>query len=197
MTALVVGFDLDMTLVDSQAGIVACMHHAVDLHGGSATDEQLWPLIGAPLRDNLAQFLPAEKVDAAAADYRAAYLTDAVPITTVMPGAADLIGAIHDRGGRVAVVSAKIESAIHAVLAHVGLHPDEVVGGLFAEGKATALTEHGATAYVGDHAGDMRAARAAGIPGIGVTTGPHDEATLREAGASVVVPALDRVLAEL
>ncbi|KNX39134.1 hypothetical protein VV01_02425 [Luteipulveratus halotolerans] len=183
-----------MTLVDSRAGIVACMHHALALHGGCATDADLWPLIGAPLHDNLAQFLPADQVDAAAADYRAAYLTDAVPITTAMPGAADLIAAIHRRGGRVVVVSAKVEPAIHAVLDHVGLRPDEVVGSLFAEGKATALVEHGATAYVGDHAGDMRAARAAGIPGIGVTTGPHDGATLRAAGASAVVSSLDQVL---
>ncbi|MDE9365046.1 HAD family hydrolase [Luteipulveratus sp. YIM 133132] len=193
----VVGFDLDMTLVDSRAGIVACMHHALELHGGSASDEQLAPLIGAPLRDNLALFLPDDRVEAAMADYRSSYLVDAVPVTTAMPGAAELLDAIRERGGRVVVVSAKVEPAIHAVLEHVGLRPDAVAGDLFAEGKASALREHGATTYVGDHTGDMRAARAAGVPGIGVTTGPHDEQALREAGASVVVAGLGEVLAQL
>ncbi|AKU17964.1 HAD family hydrolase [Luteipulveratus mongoliensis] len=192
---LVVGFDLDMTLVDSRAGIVACMHHALGKHGGSATDEELWPLIGAPLYDNLALFLPEEKVEAAAQDYRAAYLIDAVDMTTAMPGSHDLLAAIHERGGRVVVVSAKVQTAITAVLDHVGLSPDEVVGDLFAEAKARGLQEHGATAYVGDHAGDMRAARTAQVPGIGVTTGPHDAATLREAGATYVVDGLADVLA--
>lgn len=183
----VVGFDLDMTLVDSRQGIVDCMHHALAAHGGSATDEQLWPLIGAPLLDNLGHFLPPEKVEAAAATYRASYLIDAVPVTTALPGAHEILAAIRAAGGRSIVVSAKVEPAIHAVLDHVGLVADEVVGDLFAEAKATALREHGATVYVGDHAGDMRAARAAGALGIGVTTGPHDAATLAEAGADHVV----------
>ena len=49
---------------------------------------------------------------------------------------------------------------------------DEVAGDLFAEGKAAALTEHGAHLYVGDHVADMVAARTAGVPGLGVATGP-------------------------
>nr|BFE77109.1 hypothetical protein GCM10020092_104100 [Actinoplanes digitatis] len=61
---------------------------------------------------------------------------------------------------------------------------DEVVGDLFAEGKAAALTEHGVRWYVGDHVADMVAACTAGVPGIGVTTGPCDEDELRRAGAS-------------
>jgi phosphoglycolate phosphatase len=41
--------------------------------------------------------------------------------------------------------------------------------------------------FVGDHVGDMVAATAAGIPGIGVTTGPCSAAELTEAGATYVL----------
>jgi phosphoglycolate phosphatase len=67
---------------------------------------------------------------------------------------------------------------------------DVVAGDLFAEGKATALTEHGAVLYVGDHVADMVAAATAGVPGIGVATGPCSVAQLREAGATHVLGAL-------
>ncbi len=187
---LVVGFDLDMTLVDSRTGIVDCMQLVLRSRGRSIEEARLWPLIGAPLEANLAQFLAPEEVAAAAQDYREAYLESAVQVTTVMPGASDLVDRIHADGGRVLVVSAKTPVAVTAVLEHVGLHVDVVVGGVFAHDKAVPLREHAALLYVGDHQGDMQAARAARAYGVGVTTGPHDEAMLRTAGADAVVPDL-------
>lgn len=187
---LVVGFDLDMTLVDSRRGIVECMQLVLRGQGHDVDEEQLWPLIGAPLEDNLAVFLPGEQVPAAAESYRAAYLQQAVQVTTALPGAVALVDRIHADGGRVLVVSAKAPAAVQAVLAHVGLRPDVVVGGVFSHDKAVPLREHGALLYVGDHQGDMYAARTASAYAIGVTTGPHDEALLRAAGADAVVPDL-------
>jgi phosphoglycolate phosphatase len=54
--------------------------------------------------------------------------------------------------------------------------------------------------YVGDHVADMVAARAAGIPGIGVATGPCSADELRAAGAAYVLKdlvALPAVLREI
>ncbi|XAS76350.1 HAD family hydrolase [Dermatophilaceae bacterium Sec6.4] len=184
---LVVGFDLDMTLVDSRQGIVDCMQQVLSERDRQVDESQLWPLIGTPLEANLALFLPVEQVQAAAQDYRTAYLQRAVQVTTALPGAAPLLDQIHRDGGRVLVVSAKTPAAVHAVLAHVGLRPDVVVGGVFARDKAAPLLEHSAQFYVGDHEGDMYAARSAGAYAVGVTTGPHDARTLRAAGADDVV----------
>ncbi|MBO1753625.1 HAD family hydrolase [Allobranchiibius sp. CTAmp26] len=189
----VVGFDLDMTLVDSRQGIVECMQQVLSARGVTARDEQLWPLIGAPLEANLGHFLPDEQVHGAADDYRSAYLRHAVRLTTALPGAGELVDLIHADGGRVLVVSAKAPAAVHAVLDQVGLRPDVVVGAVFAEDKAVPLRAHAARMYVGDHQGDMYAARAASAYAVGVTTGPHDEAMLREAGADAVVPDLVRL----
>lgn len=188
--ALIVGFDLDMTLVDSRQGIVECMQQVLSQRGQQVDEALLWPLIGAPLEANLAQFLPADQVPTAADDYRAVYLRHAVQLTTALPGASELLDRIHRDGGRVLVVSAKSPAAVRAVLAHVGLQPDVVVGGVFAHDKAVPLLAHSAQIYVGDHEGDMYAARAASAYAVGVTTGPHDEATLSKAGADVVVPDL-------
>lgn len=187
---LVVGFDLDMTLVDSRQGIVQCMQRVLSSRGSDVGEARLWPLIGSPLEANLAHFLPAAQVDAAADDYRTAYLQYAVQVTTALPGAAEVIDRIHADAGRVLVVSAKSPTAIHAVLDHLSLRPDVVVGAVFAHDKAVPLRENGAQIYVGDHQGDMYAARAASAYAVGVTTGPHDEAMLREAGADAVVPDL-------
>lgn len=194
---LVVGFDLDMTLVDSRQGIVDCMQRVLEARGVTATEDELWPLIGAPLLDNLALFLPDDQVHGAAADYRAAYLLHAIEVTVLLPGARDLVDAIHEAGGTVLVVSAKNPTAVQAVLEHVGIVPDVVVGDLFAHDKAGPLREHGATAYVGDHRGDMQAARAAGVRGIGVATGPIDPDGLREAGADLVVDELAELIPRL
>jgi phosphoglycolate phosphatase len=75
-------------------------------------------------------------------------------------------------------------------LRHLGLVADELRGLAWANGKADALRTTGAVAYVGDHVADMSAARAAGVFGIGVTTGPCSAAQLVEAGADVVLPDL-------
>jgi phosphoglycolate phosphatase len=82
-------------------------------------------------------------------------------------------------------------------LDHLGLEVDELAGDLFAEQKATALREHGATHYVGDHVADMVAAAAAGVPGIGVATGPCSRDELRSAGAEVVLDRLTEFPAAL
>ena len=104
-----------------------------------------------------------------------------------LPGAREALDAVRARGGRVLVVTSKIGRLARLHLDHLGLAVDELAGDLFAEEKATALREHGATHYVGDHVADMVAAGAAGVPGIGVATGPCSPEELRAAGAEVVL----------
>lgn len=188
--SLVVGFDLDMTLVDSRAGIVACMQQVLGDRGVQASDADLWPFIGAPLEDNLAHFLPAGQVTAAVAAYRALYPQLAVPMTTALPGAHEAFAAIRAAGGRAMVVSAKYEPAVHAVLDQVRLPADIVVGEAFGPGKAVPIREHRAAVFVGDHTGDMVGAVLGGAFALGVLTGPHDEQMLRDAGAADVLPDL-------
>ncbi|MER5885122.1 HAD family hydrolase [Streptomyces sp. NPDC001941] len=186
-TTPVIGFDLDMTLIDSRPGIHACFV-ALSAETGVPVDADLAVTrLGPPLEQELAHWFPAEEVAATAERYRAMYPEYAIEPSPAMPGAKDAIQAVRDAGGRALVVTAKHgpNAALH--LKHLGIEPDALVGSLWAEGKAEALREHGAGVYVGDHTGDVRGARAAGALSVGVTTGPCDAAELRAAGADVVL----------
>lgn len=188
----VVGFDLDMTLVDSAAGIAATLRAALAEVGRTVTDEQVWPTIGISLESALTGMLPDVDAVAVTRRYRELYPMLGIAPITLLPGAAEAFRAVRAAGGRVLVVSAKIESAVRTVLAHVGLAgpdlgPDLVAGGLFGSAKGGVLAEQRADVYVGDHPGDVVAARAGGAAAVAVATGPHTAQQLRDAGADVVL----------
>jgi phosphoglycolate phosphatase len=104
-----------------------------------------------------------------------------------MPGAREAVEAVHAAGGRAVVVTAKWEPNAKLHLKHLRIDADAVVGNLWAEQKAEALREHGASVYVGDHTGDVRGARTADAYAVAVATGPCDATELRAAGADVVL----------
>lgn len=185
-----VGFDLDMTLIDSRPGIHAA-YRALTARTGVFVDADLAVTrLGPPLRAELRHWFPAEAVEEAVTTYRALYPEYAITPTVPTPGAIDALDAVRESGLRVVVVTSKLGRLAALHLDHLGMTADELAGDLFAEGKATALTEHDVRWYVGDHVADMAAARAAGVPGIGVTTGPCDADELRAAGATHVLPDL-------
>ncbi|MFD7548447.1 HAD family hydrolase [Streptomyces sp. NPDC059578] len=187
---LVVGFDLDMTLIDSRPGIKAC-YDALAAETGVAIDTALVvSRLGPPLVEELANWFPAQRVPEIADRYRAMYPQWAIEPTLAMHGARSAIDAVRAAGGRAVVVTAKWEPNAVLHLRHLGIEADAVIGDLWAEGKARALREHGAAVYVGDHVGDVRGARAAGAVSVGVATGPCSMAELRDAGADAVLPDL-------
>ncbi|MGC1213948.1 MAG: HAD hydrolase-like protein [Micromonospora sp.] len=187
MPPLMVGFDLDMTLVDSRPGIAAAYRALTARTGVHVDADAAVSRLGPPLRVEIARWFPPEQVEEAVLAYRELYPAYAITPTVPMPGALAALEAVHARGGRVMVVTSKIGRLAKLHLDHLGLAVDELVGDLFAEEKATALREHGATLYVGDHVADMAAAEAAGIPGVGVATGPCSRDELADAGADLVL----------
>lgn len=185
--SLVVGFDLDMTLVDSRPGIAAAFRELSARTGVYVDAEAAVARLGPPLRQELRLWFPPEQVEEAVDGYRALYPEYAIAPSVLLPGAAEAVKTVRALGGKVVVVTSKLGRLARLHLDHLGLPVDEVAGDLFAEGKATALTEHGVLLYVGDHVADMVAARTAAIPGLGVTTGPCSADELWAAGASEVL----------
>jgi uncharacterized protein len=185
----VVGFDLDMTLVDSRERIVACLTATLTAHGVEPDPAAVWRHVGLPLETTLASLAPSHDVPALAADYRARHDRPDAPEVLTLDGARQALAAVRDAGGRTLVVSAKVQHALEKVLTDTGLADlvDHAAGGHFAEAKGTVLAEHGATAYVGDHPGDVRAARAAGATAVAVATGPHTAAELATTAPDVVL----------
>jgi phosphoglycolate phosphatase len=183
-----VGFDLDMTLIDSRPGIKAAFE-ALSATTGVYVDADLAVTrLGPPLVEELAHWFPAGDIEAVAETYRKdIYPVYAIAPTLAMPGAREAVEAIRRAGGRAVVVTAKYRGNAVRHLEHLDIVADAVVGDLWAEGKGAALVEYGAEVYVGDHTGDVRGARTAGALSVGVATGPVDADGLRAAGADVVL----------
>jgi phosphoglycolate phosphatase len=198
MTALIdpaptgptVGFDLDMTLIDSRPGIRATWVALSERTGLYIDADLVVTRLGPPLVDELANWCPPERIPEMVELFREMYPTYAIEPTPCLPGVHEAMDAVHAAGGRTMVVTAKYEPNAKLHLAHLGIDADVVAGNLWAEGKAEALREHGASVYVGDHTGDVRGARTADAFSVGVTTGPCDADELRAAGADVVLPDL-------
>jgi phosphoglycolate phosphatase len=186
-TPFTVGFDLDMTLIDSRPGIHAC-YEALSARTGTYIDcDLVITRLGPPLEDELVNWFPADEVVTVADVYREMYPTYAIAATPAMPGAREAVAAVQAAGGRAVVVTAKWEPNAKLHLKHLRIDADAVVGNLWAEQKAQALREHGASVYVGDHTGDVRGAHTADAYSVAVPTGPCDATELRAAGADVVL----------
>ncbi|MED7949631.1 HAD family hydrolase [Streptomyces sp. BE303] len=184
---LTVGFDLDMTLLDTRPGIRAT-YLALSAETDTYIDADLVVTrLGPPLLDELRNWFPEEGLDAVADRYRTLYRDHAFAQTVALPGAHAAVDAVRSYGGRVAVITGKYEPNARLHLDHAGLHADALVGDLWAETKGDALREHGAGVYVGDHLGDIRGARHADAVAVGVATGPYSAAELLAAGADVVL----------
>ncbi|MFE4371518.1 HAD family hydrolase [Streptomyces sp. NPDC056835] len=184
---LTVGFDLDMTLIDSRPGIRA-VYQALSEETGVPIDADLAVTrLGPPLEQELAHWFPEERVAEVADRYREIYPTYAIPPTREMPGARESVTAVQELGGRAIVITAKHQPNAELHLTHLGIEPDVVVGWLWAEAKGEALREYDASVFVGDHIGDVRGARTAEALSVAVPTGPCDEQALRAAGAEVIL----------
>ncbi|MGK5531813.1 HAD family hydrolase [Streptomyces sp. URMC 129] len=185
-----VGFDLDMTLIDSRPGIRAA-YRALSAETGVFVDADLAVTrLGPPLEEELAHWFPAADIPAVGERYRELYVTHAIRAIEAMPGAREAIAAVRGHGGRAIIVTAKYQPNAKLHVEHLGLAPDAVIGSLWAEAKAEALRAHDAAVYVGDHTGDVRGAHAAGALSVAVPTGPCAAEELRAAGADVVLPDL-------
>lgn len=190
LAPLTVGFDLDMTLIDSRPGI-RTTYEALSAETGVFIDAALAvSRLGPPLETELAYWFPPERIPAVGERYRELYREHAIAPTRALPGAAEAVAAVHAAGGRVVVVTAKHEDNAALHLDRLDIRPDELVGRLWAAEKATALRASGARVYVGDHLGDVQGARAAGALSVAVVTGPCSAAQLSAAGADVVLPDL-------
>ena len=190
MAAAPVGFDLDMTLIDSRRAILASFDRVAAQTGVPIDPEEVDKRLGIKLEDELAYWFPADRIGDATRVYREHYLRLAGPLTTVLPGARESMAAVRAAGARVLVVTAKIERSARLSLEGAGLCPDALFADVHGPEKAAVLRAEGAGVYVGDTPADMAAAVAAGARPVGVATGSFTAAELRSAGAAQVLGSL-------
>jgi phosphoglycolate phosphatase len=187
LSPFVVGFDLDMTLIDSRPGIAAAYRALSAATGVWVDADEAVTRLGPPLEQEMARWFPPDRVAGAVARYRELYPVHAITPSRLLPGAAGAVAAVHEQGGEVVVITAKRADLARLHLDHLGLKVDRIEGLAWAQGKARVLRAVRADCYAGDHVADMAAAVSAGVPGVGVSTGPCSAAELTDAGASIVL----------
>ena len=101
----VVGFDLDMTLVDSHVAITSSLDHVCRSYGVRHSAAELGARVGLPLAEVLDDLVPGVDVDEAARRYRDFYMRTALSTTTVMTGAASALTQVNATGGTTASIS--------------------------------------------------------------------------------------------
>ena len=190
MSQAPVGFDLDMTLIDSSRAILASFAGVAADTGVAINPADVLSRLGIKLEDELAHWFPPGEIENAMRLYRTHYLRLLGPLTTRLPGAAEALAAVRAAGARAVVITAKPEVTARLSLDSVGLAADEIFADAHGPEKAAVLAALGAAAYVGDTPADMLAAVTAGARPVGVATGSFGADALRAAGAADVLPSL-------
>jgi phosphoglycolate phosphatase-like HAD superfamily hydrolase len=185
--SLVVGFDLDMTLIDPRRSVRSALATLSEETGAAIDVELVVESLGPPLEVALSPWFEGDELERACWRYRDIHGTLLADHTDPMPGAIEAVSAVGDLGGRVIVITAKYEPHARASLEAVGIAVDAVIGWKYGAEKGGALRDHRATVYVGDHTADILAAQVGGAISVAVATGGTSPSALAEAGADLVL----------
>jgi pyrophosphatase PpaX len=180
----VVLFDLDGTVIDSGAIILASMRHAAkEVLGVEPDDAELMAAVGGPGLEAQMHALAPDRVEELVTVYRAHNepLHDGLACCA---GIDDVLVTLKEEGRRLGIVTAKRRATVELAFAQVPLEHlfETVVGGdeterhkpdpeplLLALERLDARPED--AAYVGDAPFDIKAAKAAALFSVGVTWG--------------------------
>ncbi len=190
---LVVGFDLDMTLIDTRPGFGACLTVLGEETGVDFDVAGMVEKLGPPLDMMLAPYFPdadQAHLDRLIDRFRELYPDIVVPRTEAFPGAHEALAAVRSQGGSTLVITGKYGPNARLHTDALGFDVDHIIGSVWGPGKGPVLAEHGASVYVGDHVHDVEGALAAGVHSVSVLTGGCVEAELVAAGTDTVLPDL-------
>jgi phosphoglycolate phosphatase len=203
-------FDLDGTLIDHFEAIHRT-HVETMTHFGlpAPTMSQVRSAVGGGLEVAVARLFGQEHaglVDRAIPFYRTCWPKYVLTGVKALPGAVDLLTALNARSVTCAVFTNKLGPSAREVCAHLGM--TSRLQGIFGatdtpwlkpevEFSAHVMRALGAeaatTLFVGDSPYDIQTAHNAGFPAWCVTTGTHNSAELRAAGAAEIFPDLPAV----
>ncbi|WP_312856277.1 HAD family hydrolase [Nocardioides pelophilus] len=182
-----VGFDLDMTLIDTVPGFREVLRALSGELGVELPIEELTAKLGPPLDLMLQPHLAEDAIAPAVDRFRALYPDHAIGSVAAMAGAHEAIAAVRRHGGRVVVVTGKYTPNAQLHVDHLALDVDHLEGKVWGIGKADVLRREGVSVYVGDHVHDVEGALAAEALSVSVLTGGCTRAELYDAGTHVVL----------
>lgn len=194
-------FDLDGTLIDSDAAIVWCVNELLSKHGFlPAPPKSIVPLIGIGLTSLLSNFL--DEPEKYVPEYRALYREGFSDRTIVYPGAVELLRDLRKRGIKTAIVTNRNVDLARDIIKAKGLW--EYFDALVGENGNIALkpepvmifeachrlnADPGKALMVGDTDIDVQTGRAAGCRTVFFTRGRLND----ENSADFVVSTLSEI----
>ena len=212
MSLRLVIFDVDGTLVDSQAHIVASMKGAFEAHGMEMPSRsEVLSIVGLSLPEAFARLVP-ERLDLAKSlsdAYKDTFAglrmaEDVAAQSPLFPGAVEALRALAARDDvLMGVATGKSKRGLdHLMEVHgwTGLfqtvqvadfHPSKPHPSMVETCLAETGVEATRAVMVGDTSYDMEMGRAAGVHAIGVGWGYHPEPALKAAGAACVLERFD------
>ncbi|QPH52509.1 HAD-IA family hydrolase [Pontivivens ytuae] len=204
-------FDMDGTLLDSQALIVGAMQAAFSAEGLAVPDRpRILSIVGLSLPVAMSRLAPQHDAEALSAAYRSAFVQmraemggeAAVPL---YPGAVEALTALDTAGWLMGVATGKAKRGVdHVFAAHpighhfmtvqtADLHPSKPHPSMVETALAEAGVEARDAVMIGDTTFDIEMGRAAGVRCIGVSWGYHAVTALHDAGAHHVISHFDEL----
>ncbi len=194
-------FDVDGTLVDSQADIIAAMNATFEIEGlPPPAPPAIIAIVGLSLEVAIARLhpsLPDTQLDRMVQGYKDAYiaLRGSSPVeqtSPLYPQAREVLLALHAQPATLlAVATGKSRRGLDKLLEGHGLdrmfvsqqvsdhHPSKPHPAMILAALSETGIDAGRAVMIGDTTYDMDMARAAGVKSIGVTWGYHPAETLR------------------
>jgi len=202
-------FDWDGTLMDSEHRIVTCMQlAAADCEYPVPGEEAVRNIIGLGMQEAvLALFPDLGDMDRGGIieAYRAHWLGNRIPASSLFPGAEKVLQSFAEAGYLLAVATGKSRRGLDKVLDETGLGPvfhmtrcaDEAHSKPHPQMLEDILTDlntpPGDTLVIGDSEYDMQMAGNAGVDALGVVHGVHSSERLRAHGALTVLDHLEEL----
>ena len=161
-----IGFDFDMTLVNSDLGLLATLAEMFPKRVEMSNTQILSLISGLPIREILLKFSDLESLDKNLETFFALYPTFGPPNSVLMPGALQALEAVKSAGLRSVIISAKSSENLDLMMKHFGMKNYPRYGDCFGIKKSEAILDCGAILYIGDQESDVDAAHESRIQAI-------------------------------
>jgi phosphoglycolate phosphatase len=203
----VVLFDFDGTLGDSYPAIAASVNHVRARQGLPPLPEpEVRRHVGRGPAYLLEHTVPAGSIETNVAAYRAHHPSVLRGGTRLLPGAAESLRALHERGLRLGICSNKPVAFTRELIEYLGIaaYLDVVLGpedvpqpkpapDMLRAAMARLNVAVEETLYIGDMVVDIQTARAAGVSVWVVPTGSDETAALQQARPDRLLRDLDEL----
>lgn len=195
-------FDLDGTLIDSQAGIVQSVLYTLKQYGIDEKPENLNCYIGPPVGEALSRYhgFAEEDIPEAVRTYRAHYRAHSMTGNDLFPGVLEMLDTFIARGKTLAIATSKPIEVALPILNDLGVtdrfafisgstlagerpHKIDVIRYALEQLSVSDLSQ---VVMIGDRHYDIDGAKIAGIDSIGVLYGYASENELSNAGADAL-----------